>query len=135
MTIAGILYHFNNRLSEVGAAALMIGYGLTLMASPQTADAHSFDLMGNVIADKYLSVVFLSIGVMRFAALVANGGWPKVGPRLRAAGAFFGGIIWTQMLLSLIVFGHPSLGFSVYSVLAALEFLCFYRAVRDGRSR
>ncbi|MGB3504800.1 MAG: hypothetical protein WBA37_05425 [Xanthobacteraceae bacterium] len=49
------------------------------------ADAHSFDLIGVALEDDWLAPAFLSVvGVMRMAALIANGNWPVYGCALVA---------------------------------------------------
>lgn len=58
----------------------MIGIAVLIATNPAAADAHSFDLIGVVVVDNWLAPAFLSVvGVVRRAALIANGNWPVYG--------------------------------------------------------
>jgi hypothetical protein len=59
---------------------MMIGIAVLIATNPAVADAHSFDLIGVAIVDDWLAPAFLTVGVVRMAALVANGNWPVYGP-------------------------------------------------------
>jgi hypothetical protein len=129
MTLPAILRHFENRISEVSAALMMLGIAALLIVAPAAADAHSFDLIGVAIVDAWLATTFIAVGTVRIIALIANGGWPVYGPWMRAGGALLGALIWSQMCLSLIVLGSPSPGIPIYAVLTASELISIYRAL------
>jgi hypothetical protein len=86
-SLAGLVRHFNNRISEAAAAWMMIGIAVLIATNPAAADAHSFDLIGVAVVDDWLAPAFLTVGVVRVAGLVANGNWPLYGPWMRAGGA------------------------------------------------
>jgi hypothetical protein len=134
-SLASLVRHFNNRISEAAAAWMMIGIALLISTNPQAADAHSFDLIGVAVVDDWLATAFLIVGVVRIVALVANGNWPLYGPWMRAGGALVGALIWSQMCLSLVLLALPSPGIPIYAVLTGSELLSIYRALagHDGR--
>lgn len=136
-SLAALLRHFENRISEVAAALIMLGLALLIEVAPAAADAHSFDLIGVAIVDEWLAPAFLLVGLVRIAALVANGNWPVYGPWMRAGGALVGALIWSQMCLSLVILALPSPGIPIYAVLTGSELLSIYRALagHDGRGQ
>jgi hypothetical protein len=116
---------------------MMIGIALLISTNPQAADAHSFDLIGVAVVDDWLAPAFLIVGVVRMAALLANGHWPVYGPWMRAGGALVGALIWSQMCLSLVLLALPSPGIPIYAVLTGSELISIYRALagHHGRSQ
>lgn len=134
-SLAGLVRHFNNRISEAAAALMMIGIAVLIATNPIAADAHSFDLIGVAVVDDWLAPAFLTVGVVRMAALVANGSWPLYGPWMRAGGALVGALIWSQMCLSLVILALPSPGIPIYAVLTATEFFSIYRALAGQHGR
>ena len=134
-SLPAILRHFENRISEVAAALIMIGIAVLIAVAPAAADAHSFDLIGVAIVDEWLAPAFLSVGLVRIAALIANGNWPLYGPWMRASGALVGALIWSQMCLSLVLLALPSPGIPIYAVLTASELISIYRALAGHHGR
>ena len=134
-SLAGLVRHFNNRISEAGAAWMMIGIAVLIATNPAAADAHSFDLIGVAVVDDWLAPAFLSVGVVRMAALIANGNWPVYGPWMRAGGALLGALIWSQMCLSLVVLALPSPGIPIYAVLTGTELFSIYRSLAGHHGR
>src|ERR1039457_3242860 len=66
-----------------------------------------------------LSLFFGAFGLLRIAALIANGSWPEHGPRMRAMGAGAAALMWGQMCIALMLLtpdlgGVPSAGIPVY---------------------
>jgi hypothetical protein len=78
---------------------------------------------------------FLSVGVVRMAALIANGNWPVYGPWMRAGGALLGALIWSQMCLSLVILALPSPGIPIYAVLTGTELFSIYWALAGHHGR
>lgn len=134
-SLAGLVRHFNNRISEASAAWMMIGIAVLIATNPAAADAHSFDLIGIAIVDDWLAPAFLTVGMVRMAALIANGSWPVYGPWMRACGALLGALIWSQMCLSLVILALPSPGIPIYAVLTATELFSIYRALAGQHGR
>jgi len=78
--------------------------------------------------------------MLRFAALIANGAWPKYGPYLRVAGAFVGALIFANMAADLyqgnLLNGQaPSIGIPVFIIFALFELLSIYRALATAGKR
>ncbi|MGB3506053.1 MAG: hypothetical protein WBA37_11805 [Xanthobacteraceae bacterium] len=134
-SLAGLVRHFNNRISEAAAAWMMIGIAVLIATNPAAADAHSFDLIGVAVVDEWLAPAFLSVGVVRMAALIANGNWPVYGPWMRAGGALLGALICSQMCLSLVILALPSPGIPIYAVLTGTELFSIYRALAGHHGR
>lgn len=139
LSLRGLLRHFNNRISEVSHAMIMIGIGLQIITAPHS-EFMALDLLTRWAPDISISSLFIGVGTIRMAALIANGNWPQYGPWMRAIGALIGALIWSQMFLSLL-FVSPddltSLGAPVFFVFTTVEFLSIYRALamRDHYGR
>jgi hypothetical protein len=139
-SVAGLLQHFNNRVSEVGHALIMVGIGLQIMAAPPVSNYRALDLLAGFVSAGSIALFFISVGAVRMAALIANGRWPSYGPWLRAIGALVGALIWSQMFLGLIAVPSDnltSLNAPAYLVFTAIELISIYRALamRDGHGR
>jgi hypothetical protein len=139
-SVAGLLRHFNNRVSEAGHSLIMVGIGLQIMAAPPVGNYRALDLLSGFISAGSIALLFVAVGAVRMAALIANGRWPSYGPWLRAIGALVGALIWSQMFLSLIVVQPDdltSLNAPAYLVFTAIELISIYRALAtrggDGR--
>jgi uncharacterized membrane protein len=129
--LPALLRHFENRISEVAAALIILGMAILIATNPAAADTHSFDLIGVAIVDDWLAPALLLVGLVRIAALIANGRWRVVGPKMRAGGALVGALIWSQMCLSLALLGLPSPRIPIYAVLTASELI----SILSGASR
>jgi hypothetical protein len=140
MTLRGMLHHFNNRISEVANALILVGLGVQIIAAPVPTDYRALDMLLRYVSGEFISALFIAVGTIRMAALVANGRWPKYGPWLRSIGALIGALIWSQMFLGLIAVKPDdltSLGAPVYFVFTLVELISIYRALamRDRYGR
>jgi hypothetical protein len=132
--LRAVIDYFENRLTELGAASMMLLLALQIAIWPDAIEASAFSKILEVLPQSWLGWSFLLAGIGRLAALVANGSWPHYGPLLRAAGALLGALIWFQMCLALFVLTPatgrpPSPGIPVYFVLTMLELVSMYRAL------
>ena len=139
-SLPALLRHFHNRISEVSNALIMIGLGLQIMVAPQVSDYRALDLLSGIVPAGSIAMLFIVVGTVRMAALIANGHWPEYGPWLRAIGALVGALVWSQMFLSLIVVPPDeltSLNAPVYLVFTGIELVSIYRALamRDRHGR
>lgn len=139
-SLAGLVRHFNNRISEAAAAWIMIGLGIQIIAAPVPTDYRALDMLLRFVSGDLIAVFFIAAGSVRIAALIANGHWPKYGPWLRSIGALVGSVIWSQMFFGLIVVPPDdltSLGAPVYFVMTGMELISIYRALamRDHHGR
>lgn len=131
-SLAGLVRHFNNRISEAAAAWIMVGVGIQIIAAPVPADYRALDGLVRLVPGEFIAAFFLAVGSVRIAALIANGRWPKYGPWLRSIGSGAGAMIWSQMFLSLIAVPPDdltSLGAPVYFVMTWVELISIYRAL------
>lgn len=139
-SLAGLVRHFNNRISEAASAWIMIGLGIQIIVAPVPSDYRALDMLLQHVSGDLIAAFFIAVGTIRIAALLANGHWPKYGPWLRSVGALAGALIWSQMFLALIVVPPDvltSLGAPVYFVMTGVELISIYRALamRDSHGR
>jgi hypothetical protein len=125
------------KLFEWMTSAMMIGIAVIVAFSPSAIHSGGFALMANIgLTASVVGVLFMASGCARMAALYANGNWPVIGPRLRAACAAGGALVWAQMLIALIKWseqsGYISIGISVYTFLVVGEIISCHRAASDG---
>lgn len=123
------LRHFENRLFELATSAMMILIALHVALWPSAR----LDFLPPV----GIVAIYGLGGALRFAALIANGSWPRHGPKLRALGAFAGAMVWAQMLVASLRAGGdaaipPTLDMWVYLTLAAVELIAMCRALVDN---
>jgi hypothetical protein len=128
-----------NRLFEWIMVSTLLGMGLLMLIWPSTMGASSFRYILQVLTPGQLTAAYLSIGVFRAAALVANGSAPAWGPSVRAVGAIAGASIWLQMDVALIIWTvqnglPPSPGMAMFTSVIVGEITSTYRAMRDGRT-
>lgn len=131
--------HCFNRLFEWMTASMMVVIAIIVAVNPKTVEFGGFYLMRDIgLTASALGTLFMAGGCLRIAALFANGHWPVYGPRLRAACALMGAVIWMQMLLALTAWstksGYISIGVSVYFFLTVGELISCYRAAADVRT-
>lgn len=135
------LRHFQNRLFELATAIMMTGLAVHIMIWPGSIHAGPFRFMLDLIGPVSMVALLGVGGVLRLAALIANGAWPVHGPKLRACGAIIGASVWAQMCTSLVMHhtstgSDPSTDITVYLVLTSVELIAMCRALVDnGRTR
>jgi hypothetical protein len=133
------LRHFQNRLFELATSTIMVAMAVHLLVWPESLGASLFRFELNLMSALGIAFLLGGAGILRVAALVANGSWPIYGPRLRACGAIVGASVWAQMCTSLVLYNvdraNPqSPGIWVYLVLTLVELIAMCRAlVDDGR--
>lgn len=112
----------------------MLGIAVVLLVEPGSRP-HDDVFRTVTWSARTLEALFAVGGVVRMLALYANGHWPTYGPRMRAGCALLGGIVWSEMALSIVAgSAHPSVDVAVFSALALGEFYSSYRAAGDGRA-
>ena len=117
----------------------MLAIALEVAIWPSSIASGSFRILLVVISPTALSLFFGAFGLLRVAALIANGSWPEHGPRMRAMGAGAAALMWGQMCVALMLLtpglgGLPSAGIPVYFSLTVGELISAYRAISDARS-
>lgn len=129
---------YRDRLFEWVMTLAMLGLAIEIAIWPGTIGASSFRLILVLVSTEHMAVFFAVFGLMRIAALFANGSWPVHGPRLRAMGAGSAALMWGQMCVALLLLapfnqGVPSPGLPVYFALTIGELVSAYRAMTDER--
>lgn len=124
-----------NRLFEWVMTVAMIGVAVIMIVSPRSIEVGAFRYTLVLLGSPLLMTVFFAlVGGFRAFALWGNGKL-KHGPRLRAAGAVLGALMWAQMALALVFLtgdtGTLSVGIPVYAALSGGEIISCYRAMRD----
>lgn len=85
------------------------------------------------IADQHVwAFAVFTVGVVRLAALVRNGGW-QPSPYLRAGGAFLASFAWAQISLGLFASPVLTAGIAVYPWLLVADIYNVFRASHDAR--
>lgn len=139
MIIRSILQRFDNRISEAVIAATMVGVGVQV-AFNSDLNYLAFRLINMYVGNFSIAFFLTFFGVLRLAAIVANGTWKSTGAWLRAIGAGVGAFTWSQLALSLYIVEPPdvsSLGGPIFIVFSGVEYLATYRALgmRDHNGR
>src|ERR1017187_1841283 len=136
----GFMPYCRNRLFEWAMTIAMLGLALEIAVWPSSIATGSFRLLLIVINPTGLALFFGAFGLLRIAALIANGSWPEHGPRMRAMGAGAAALMWGQMCIALVMLtsqrdGVPSPGIALYFFLAIGELVSAYKAISDARPR
>lgn len=124
--------HFYARLSEWFCAVLMIGMGVGSAMQPTLfADNPSMAVFAGWAPQVVWTVAWLSVGLIRLAALIINGAWRR-SPHLRALTALVSLLVWFLLGFGILQLAIPSLGLSFYAPLFALDLVNVYRAMNDA---
>lgn len=128
--------HSTNRRFEWYMSVAMIGIALTIIYDPRSLSFGGFAYMTRIgLTAPVLGFLFLFGGIAGVAALYANGLWPVMGPRIRAARALGAAVVWAQMCVALFEWStgqdYLSLGVTVYLILAVGEIDSVIRAAQD----
>jgi hypothetical protein len=118
----------------------MLCLSVEIFIWPLTLGASAFRYLAIVVNTENVGLLFFVVAIARGAALIVNGRSDVYGPRVRAAGALAGAVIWAQMLVALFVLMSemntpPSPGIPVYFALTMCELISCYRAATDVRIR
>lgn len=132
-----IAYYTDGRLFEWVMSVSMVLLGLEILLWPETLQASAFQWFTMLVNAEFCGVLMLLSGGFRCLALIANGSSMVIGPRVRAAGALCGAVIWVQFgtaLVKLSVDQHfPSPGIPFWYMFTIAELRIAYRAVLDVR--
>src|ERR1035441_1328400 len=136
----GFMGYCRNRMFEWVMTLAMLGIALEIAVWPISIASGSFRLLLVVISPAELALFFGTFGLLRIAALIANGSWPEHGPRMRAMGAGAAALMWGQMCIALVMLtsqrdGVPSPGIALYFFLTIGELVSAYKAISDARPR
>jgi hypothetical protein len=139
MSLSNISHYLEGRLFEWAMACSMVLLAVETFIWPMTLNASAFYWLTKVLPTSLIGIFLLTFGLVRCAALVANGRSLVHGPRIRAIGALAGAVMWAQFDLALIasftVKGPPSPGIPFWFTFTFAEIYSAYRAASDVRSR
>lgn len=135
-----IVRHFENRLQELAMATVMVVQGLLLTFSPGSFEAEGIIYLNRIVTPHGGALIFYSLGLARFVALLLNGHWQPYGAWVRAAGAASGAFVWSVIVAAFVIFAvvqDQSLPFSTgtYAVLTWYELVSMYRALAGAKNR
>lgn len=127
----------SNRLFEWTTTVMLILIGIHLTIWPNAVNNSAFRFIYDIVGASVLLSAYLFVGWFRVLALIANGRWPRWGPRIRAVGCVLGALIWLNMDMALVQLARtgnvPSPGIWVYATLVVSELISAYRAASDAR--
>jgi hypothetical protein len=130
----------SHRLFEWVTTAMMLSMAIEIAIWPGTIGASAFRYILQMIGPTNMGLFFAVFGLLRIAALIANGHWPVYGPWMRTIGAGAAALLWFQMDIALVMLaphnnGTPSPGIPVYLALTIGEILSAYRAMTNVGNR
>lgn len=134
--LKSITYYLDGRLFEWSFAAATLGLAVEIFMWPGMMSRSAFRwIITDYVKDENLALFILVLGIIRVAALAANGASFVIGPILRSVCAIISAVIWGQFASSLIVYAQPvpspAIPFWIVSTLA--EIYVAYRAMLDLR--
>lgn len=119
-------------------AVAMIALGVAMLLWPRMMHGSILQILLEILTSQIAAVLFLVLGMLRMAALIANGHSLRAGPRIRSWCAIVTAVLWAQFTLSMgkvsIEQGFPSPMVFFWSSFTFAEIYIAYRAVLDVRS-
>lgn len=138
MTPRPITYYLDGRLYEWVMGGAMVSFGFAMLLSPKMLHGSILSILAAMFASYVVGTIFLALGLLRMAALVANGRSMEIGPRIRSVVATICSALWTTFTLSMIRVsidqGFPSPMVFFWGAFVLAEVYISYRAVLDVRS-
>jgi hypothetical protein len=138
MTPRPITYYLDGRLYEWVMGGAMVAFGFAMLLSPKMLHGSILSILAAMFASYVVGTIFLALGLLRMAALVANGRSMEIGPRIRSVVATICSALWTTFTLSMIRVsidqGFPSPMVFFWGAFVLAEVYISYRAVLDVRS-
>lgn len=133
-----VTYYLDGRLYEWVMSGSMLALGLVIIVWPKVANGSILNVVVSAIGGTSTALVFLIIGLLRAAALIANGQSMLIGPRIRSLSAFVASILWASVVISMaqvsVNQGFPSPMVIFFSAFTGAEVYISYRAALDVRS-
>lgn len=126
--------HFPLRITDWLLSAIMLSWGLTLIAvDPQVWALPTFSGLNWIASQLACAAVATVIGLARIAALIVNGAIRR-SPHLRLIGAFLSIFIWVQLSLGVLYSELVGPGIAIFPWLAIADLFNVYRAAEDARA-
>lgn len=118
--VRGVFDHFMSRLPEWICTTIMMSYGLTLLAPPDTFDGPAYTVMRHYASENTWGMSLTALSSVRLVALIINGTFPafaKWSVRFRALCASLGCFGWFCVALGLFLATPWAPGARTYTAL------------------
>jgi hypothetical protein len=119
-------------------AIAMTVFGIMMLTWPRMSNGSILHLLSQYVAGEIIALTFLVTGMLRVAALIANGGSMWIGPRIRSVSAIISACMWAEFTLSMVEVsfkqGFPSPMVPFWLTFTIAELYVTYRAGLDVRS-
>lgn len=123
---------FPLRVAEWLMAGLLITIGGMLATYPDILARPPNAVMAQMAPNYLWAGGCLTVGLIRFAALVINGAW-RASPHIRAACAFVSCFAWLQFVFAFASSQVATLGLAIYPWFLMLDTYNVFRASADAR--
>lgn len=132
------VFYLDGRLYEWSMGVAMLTFGGAMLAFPRMANGSILQILSYFLPSFALAFLFLNLGLLRIAALIANGNSMWIGPRIRSFVAAITAVLWTTFTLSMVRVsfeqGFPSPMVFYWGVFTLAEIYVAYRAALDVRT-
>lgn len=129
---------FDTRLYEWVFGASMVSFGFAMLIVPKMLQGSILSILAAMFNSYMVGAIFLILGLLRMAALIANGRSMEIGPRIRSIVATICSALWMTFTLSMIrvsIDQHfPSPMVFFWGPFTLAEVYISYRAVLDVRT-
>lgn len=137
--VTGIHRHLPERVAEWALAIVLVRFGLILLAPGSSFETSpAFRVMAEMAREETWGWACLTIGSIRFMALVVNGTfwdtwYSRYSPHIRGFTAIASIFAWAQIVYGMASSGVNTTGLAVYPVLLVLDFWCVFHAFGDAK--
>ena len=133
MVILKLSKTFPVRVCEWLLASIMVSWGVAVWNHSAYAWSQPmYAGMARIADNKTWGAIVCTIGVIRLAALLRNGGW-QPSPHFRAGGAFLACFAWLQISLGMFAAPVVTAGIAIYPWLLFADIYNVFRASSDAR--
>ena len=134
-----IMHYLDNRQLEWPMSSALITTGIAMLAFPRMATNGSIlQVLVHSIGGTGAAILFVVVGLLGIAALVANGSSARLGPHIRSITAIVRAVLWASFTMSMVRVsvdqGFPSPMVFFWSFFTLAELYTPYRAVLDVRN-
>jgi hypothetical protein len=131
-------YYLDGRLYEWVIGVSMASLGFSMLLFPRMLEGSIMTILAAMFNSYMVGTIFFALGLLRMAALIANGKSMEVGPRIRSVVATACSALWTMFTLSMIKVSidqhFPSPMIYFFGPFTLAEVYISYRAVLDVRT-
>lgn len=133
--VKGVTNHFPIRVTDWLSAAMLVNFGLVLLSPANTfAASPAYAMMARVAPEEAWGLVSLFVGLIRIAALLVNGTFPRFrwSPHIRFVASMLSCFVWFQVAFGLELSGSVTTGLAVYRYLVVLEIYNVYLTASEA---